>query len=140
MRENCYTCNYARPERIGDITIGDFLRLGKNKPFKHKVKQASVVLINNEKAALFYSKVSASFESVLMNVEREYEERLQYRPSLMEPFAKHPLHDLFRRKLKKKGFVKAIRSVLWIFLWKNAVKRGKSSLKQKVKRVIGRNA
>lgn len=27
MRENCYSCSYARPERISDITIGDFIGL-----------------------------------------------------------------------------------------------------------------
>lgn len=139
MRENCYTCNYARPERIGDITIGDFLRLGKKVPFEYQVRQASVVLINNEKAATFYSKVSASFDSVLMNVEREYEERLQYRPSLMEPFAKHPLHESFRRKLRKKGFVKAIRSVLRMFLLKSFEKRKKKEVKQFLKNILGRH-
>lgn len=29
MRENCYSCNYSRPERVSDITIGDFIGLGK---------------------------------------------------------------------------------------------------------------
>lgn len=30
FRESCYQCPYARPERISDITIGDFWGLGKN--------------------------------------------------------------------------------------------------------------
>jgi len=29
-RESCYTCHYAKPERISDITIGDFWGLGQN--------------------------------------------------------------------------------------------------------------
>ena len=33
LRENCYSCKYARPERISDITIGDFIGLGKQVPF-----------------------------------------------------------------------------------------------------------
>ncbi len=30
-RESCYNCHYAKPERISDITIGDFWGLGKEK-------------------------------------------------------------------------------------------------------------
>lgn len=31
-RESCYQCHYARPERVSDITIGDFWGLGKKIP------------------------------------------------------------------------------------------------------------
>lgn len=31
-RESCYTCHYAKPERISDITIGDFWGLGRKFP------------------------------------------------------------------------------------------------------------
>lgn len=31
-RDSCYRCLYARPERVGDITIGDFWGLGKDVP------------------------------------------------------------------------------------------------------------
>lgn len=31
-RESCYRCRYACPERVGDITVGDFWGLGKSVP------------------------------------------------------------------------------------------------------------
>lgn len=43
MRENCYTCNYARPERISDITIGDFIGLGREVPFSYPTNNVSSV-------------------------------------------------------------------------------------------------
>lgn len=54
-RENCYTCPYAAPERIGDITIGDYWGVEKAHPelmdssvFQEK-KGISCLLVNNEK-------------------------------------------------------------------------------------------
>lgn len=50
-RESCYSCTYARPERIADIMIGDFWGLGKKTPFHsdHPNAGISVMLINTEK-------------------------------------------------------------------------------------------
>lgn len=136
LRENCYTCNYARPERVGDITIGDFLRLGKTVPFPYKVKQTSVVLINNEKSKDFYEDFSKEMGDKIINVEREYAERLVYKPSLLEPFVCHPLKPQFRKNVLKYGFVKAIRKTLRFTILKYKVKRYKTEFKQVIKKVL----
>ena len=138
LRENCYTCNYARPERIGDITLGDFLRLGKKTPFPYEVKQPSVVLLNNDKGETFYTEASAHLSTCLVNVERDYSERLEYRPSLLEPFRRHPLYAEFRRKYPHQGFVKAIRSALRVFIWKQKYAHIKKSLRNKIKSCLYR--
>lgn len=111
LRENCYTCNYARPERISDITIGDFIGLGKNKPFNHPTGNVSSVFINTEKGDKFYNEMS-SIMTELVNVEREYEERLEYAPSLREPFKRDPQNKEFRENYVKYGFPIAIRKTL----------------------------
>ena len=50
LRENCYSCKYARPDRISDITIGDFIGLGKNVPFEyHTQANISSVTTNTQK-------------------------------------------------------------------------------------------
>lgn len=108
LRENCYSCNYARPERVADITIGDFLGLGKQKPFEHKVKNASSVFLNSDRGVAFYSEVIAATPSCI-SVERELAERLAYKPSLLHPFRKHELAPLFRANYLEHGFVKAAR-------------------------------
>ena len=57
-----------------------------------------------------------------MNVQREYAERLKYKPSLIEPFHKHELNPLFRELVLRIGYLKAIRRTLKTFVWKQKVK------------------
>lgn len=50
MRESCFSCKYARPERVGDLTLGDFWGI---KTYMEKLddkKGTSFVLCNNKKA------------------------------------------------------------------------------------------
>lgn len=136
LRENCYTCNYARPERVGDITIGDFLCLGKTVPFPYQVKQPSVVLINNVKSIIFYGEFTKEMGDKIVNVEREYSERLAYKPSLLEPFKCHPLKYQFRKNVLKYGFVKAIRKTLRFTILRYKIKRYKNVSKCVLKKYI----
>lgn len=111
LRENCYTCTYARPERVSDITIGDFIGLGKEIPFDYSTDNVSSVTINTEKGMKFYHMVS-KYAPELMNIERAYEERLKYQASLMKPFERHPLTDKFRSFYIDSGYIVASRKVL----------------------------
>lgn len=111
LRENCYACKYARPERISDITIGDFIGLGKEVPFDYPKANVSSVTINTEKGNAFYKSVSES-NDMLINVERNYEERLEYKPSLVEPFHRHPLNVKFKSNYPVYGFALSVRKVL----------------------------
>lgn len=49
MRENCYSCNYSKPERVSDITIGDFIGLGKTIPFDFPTHNVSSVTTNTQR-------------------------------------------------------------------------------------------
>lgn len=111
LRENCYACKYARPERISDITIGDFIGLGKEVPFDYPKANVSSVTINTEKGNAFYKSVSES-NDMLINVERNYGERLEYKPSLVEPFHRHPLNVKFKSNWAVYGFALSVRKVL----------------------------
>lgn len=111
LRENCYACKYARPERISDITIGDFIGLGKEVPFEYPKGNVSSVTINTEKGNAFYKSVSES-NDMLINVERNYGERLEYKPSLVEPFHRHPLNVKFKSNYPVYGFALSVRKVL----------------------------
>lgn len=122
LRENCYQCRYARPERISDVTIGDFIGLGKETPFNYSKRNVSSVTLNTSKGAEFYQEVSRHTD-ILMNVQREYAERLKYKPSLIEPFHKHELNPLFRELVLRIGYLKAIRRTLKTFVWKQRMKR-----------------
>lgn len=122
LRENCYTCNYARPERISDITIGDFIGLGKRIPFNYSKSNVSSVIINTLKGKNFYELVSANIQE-LMNVERKYDERLEYEPSLKYPFPRHKLNALFSNYYKKEGYIIASRKTLKNYLYKKVSSR-----------------
>lgn len=121
LRENCYLCNYARPERVSDITIGDFIGLGKETPFQYSAKNVSSVIINTEKGDDFYLLVSSESD-ILINVERDYKERLQYKPSLITPFARSPLNSKFVDCYAKGGYIAAIRKVLKSYMLKRRLR------------------
>lgn len=122
LRENCYQCHYARPERISDITIGDFIGLGAKIPFNYPKGNVSSVTLNTNKGICFYEEVAQN-TSDLMNVQREYSERLEYKPSLVEPFHRHELNPLFREQVLKIGYLKAIRRTLKMFVWSQRMRK-----------------
>lgn len=111
LRENCYSCNYAKPSRISDITIGDFIGLGKERPFTPKVNNVSSIMINTEKGQCFYNKVSEQ-DTTLHSEERNYTERLLYKPSLEFPYPRHIKNTEFSQYYKTLGFPRAIRKTL----------------------------
>lgn len=121
LRENCYNCLYARPERVSDITIGDFIGLGAKIPFSYNTKNVSSVTVNTKKGEAFYISLIASNSSI-QSIERDYSERLEYRPSLMEPFRRHKYNARFIELCKRIGYRRAISSVLARFVFFSRLK------------------
>ena len=117
LRDNCFSCEYARPDRVADLKIGDFLGLGKDTPFAYKVGNVSSVTLNTAKGESFYCGMLAE-KTDLQSHARDYAERLKYRPSLLEPAARHPLNKRFKACYVKLGFVRAIKRTMWFFLWR----------------------
>ena len=73
FNEACYMCDYARPERVGDFTIGDYWGLGVIKPFNHPTyKGVSLLLVNSDKALSLLSECSDLFLE-----ERQIEEAIR---------------------------------------------------------------
>lgn len=112
LRENCYSCKYARPDRISDITIGDFIGLGKKVPFNYDTHaNISSVTTNTQKGFDFLMSVKDTCQHLVL-IERDYIERLEYKPSLVEPFKRDPRNQMFRKLYASEGFSKAIRLVM----------------------------
>lgn len=69
-RESCYTCLYAKKERIADITLGDYWKIEKYHPdFTNKLG-VSLVLINSEVGNKLFDKIKNQLifkESSLQN-------------------------------------------------------------------------
>lgn len=118
LRENCYSCKYARPDRISDITIGDFIGLGDTIKFPYSRYNVSSVSINTHKGESFYNEVEKSTPNMI-NIERDYSERLVYKPSLVEPFKPHESYSIFRKLYVEEGFVSAVRKALGPILRRN---------------------
>jgi len=118
-RDSCYSCKYAQPSRVSDITIGDFW--GNE---KHKNKNGlSVILINTSKGNDFLNKidsiqlfeediekaikgnsqlVSPTFKSDNVNKFREYyNKNYNFHQSIKKIIGKNYLTIKFKGKLKK---------------------------------------
>ena len=56
---SCYTCPYAGPLRVSDITVGDFWGLGQLKDTsKKKSERPSLILVNTASGARFFEEAS----------------------------------------------------------------------------------
>ena len=107
-RENCYNCQFASLERQGDITVGDFWGLQKERLSINAadVPFISLVLINSEKGQKL-------FESIGNNIfyeERSVDEAVCGNGQLSAPCKKDQERELFLDKYKHLGFVKALKS------------------------------
>lgn len=107
-RENCYHCKYAKKERIGDITIGDFWGLGKEIPFNYDTTDGvSLILVNTEKGHKFLNEINTK----IFLQERTLEEAIKGNAQLSHPSVKNKETDKFKELYKKYGFKEAIKNV-----------------------------
>lgn len=107
--ENCYSCQYANSERVGDITIGDFWGLGDEEPFEHDTSNGvSVALINNEKGKKYFDEIKYQ----IFFEKRTVEEAIKGNDQLRAPSNKHINHDLFLEIYSEKGLKEALEKSL----------------------------
>ena len=108
QRESCYSCQYATASRVGDITLGDFWGLGKNKPFEHDTKNGvSVVLVNTEKGKQYIGELDKLFLE-----ERSVDEAVDGNAHLKKPVLPHKNREKFISSYKKKSFKSSARESL----------------------------
>ena len=114
FRDSCFTCRYSAPERVGDLTIGDFWGLGRSKPFYHQTHgNVSVVLVNNNKGQYLMEVCTDKYVAI----ERTLEEAVAGNHNLKSPsFSLHSerFHSLY-------GTVD-IQTALKKCLWKRRIK------------------
>lgn len=63
LRENCLRCIYAKPERISDLTLGDYWGLGTSAPYTGEVNAVSCVLVQTEKGRELLEKISGKIRT-----------------------------------------------------------------------------
>lgn len=104
FRESCYYCLYARNERVGDLTIGDF-DSEKLYPDFYPNDSKSVILINNMRGKEIWNEISSRFNWIDINYQEEAKKNSQLRIPNERPSLRNVLYkDL--ASLPWKSFVK----------------------------------
>lgn len=83
-RPSCYFCHYAKPQRISDITIGDFWGLDESSMpinFPPHKKGISLILPNTEQGA----RIKSEIEKYMHLAERPVEEAIEGNKQLQQP-------------------------------------------------------
>lgn len=105
FRESCFSCRFARKERISDITIGDFWKL-KSDRIKNPEQGVSLVLVNSDKGMNLFNLVK---EKMTIE-ERTLAEALAGNEQLNHPFKRGWREKVFKKLYPQMGFKVA----LWI--------------------------
>lgn len=118
VRESCVNCKYATTERTGDLTIGDFRRLGTKTPFEEPNRGSiSVALVNTIKGRELLDLCKSS----LTIYEREFKEANEGNPHLHVSTHRKGNYKKFKKLYTIHGFVKAAKSTLWMRFLKNEI-------------------
>lgn len=146
-RDNCYSCMFAKKERVSDITIGDFWGIEKEYPNLLKDnngdydpdKGISCVLLNNEKGELLFERIKEDllFEQVNFESIAKHNAQLN-KPNKCKEKERKIILDNYREhgyKGVEKRFIKDNFSTIII---KGIVHRIPVGLRKKVKKIINK--
>ena len=108
-RPSCSSCRYACPQRVSDITIGDFWGLGTTTPFEGSKKDGiSLCMVNTERGAAFLEECRED----LVLYQRETSEAVAGNAQLRAPSVRHKNRDKFFSRFETAGFNRAAKSCL----------------------------
>ena len=97
MRSSCYSCRYAIPERVGDITIGDFWGYNKQTLGMSSVKGISLFTINTDSAM----KILEPLSEKLVLKEVDYSEAINGNTCLRHPTKKGRNREKYMKALSE---------------------------------------
>lgn len=101
LRESCYSCPYARLERVSDITIADCWRVATSHPQYDDGRGTSLLLVNTEKGRAIWEDVKKSGGCCGGRYDFELA-RLRNAP-LMGPAVKSTFYESFKNELASSG-------------------------------------
>lgn len=99
-RECCYSCRYARKDRISDITLGDFWGLDETAVKTTMENGISLVLVNTDNGDYLLSLV----KNDIMCVERPLSEAVAGNKQLLHPMKRTWRNKVFKFMYPKIGF------------------------------------
>lgn len=97
-RENCFHCQYTRPERVGDFTLCDYSGLGDQHPFDYNRINCSCVLVNSFVGEHFFKCLVE--KNIIAAFERPLDEPIMGNRQLRQPFSKSGARLDFEKQIK----------------------------------------
>lgn len=120
-RDNCYQCEFAKPERQGDITLADFSGVGSCEQCGYDNKNVSCVLVNTEKGQTWMNRIHEM--GLIYLEERPIEEEFSTEKRLHSPTPIPNERELFLTEYQKHGdFDKAIKKATKKIIWRNEIR------------------
>lgn len=108
LRESCYSCKYACQERVGDISLGDFVENGIG---------YSCVIPNTKEGEILLNKL------VMVSKEIKPIDLLRDNHAFNMPTQKHPRTEFFTRLYKKYGLIKSYKISFLDIIFKRKIKK-----------------
>lgn len=119
QRESCLECKYASPNRVSDITIGDFWGIQNDSKINNEEKEKgiSLVLINTEKGKSFFENCTSN----IFYEERNIEEAINGNAHLRRTSPKNKFRIKFREQYNS-DFVRSAKKTIGFAMLKENVK------------------
>lgn len=108
-RENCYQCQFARRERVSDVTLGDFWdRFDFVKGLTNKKDGLSMIMVNTDTG----KRLLALCENEFTQVGWDFEDFIKRNGQLKQPIRRHPKRDQFEQIYVSIGYERALSEAL----------------------------
>lgn len=118
LRESCVNCKYSLSKRPGDLTMGDFRKLGREIPFSEKTDgNISLLTVNTKKGSVFLEEIKSN----LYIYERSLGEAIKGNPQLCHPSVRKSNYQTFKRLYAKYGYGRACKQTMVMRLIKNFI-------------------
>ena len=111
MRESCFNCKYSHPQRVGDITLGDFWGIASFDKSLDDKKGTSLVLCNSIKGLNLFEKINFMLaKKVFIPYEKVIEISTKANAALVRPTWKPEMRKCFFKHLSEgDSFSKSLR-------------------------------
>lgn len=106
LRSNCYHCQYACPERAGDLTIGDFWGIKRDKIDSDYEGKLSLILPDTQKGAALLQMCTDELNLFALPIEDALNPE---QGNLLYPSIPHKERILFEKMYPARGFTGAMR-------------------------------
>ena len=136
-RENCYHCQFAKQNRISDITISDYKGLGKYAPSNiSDNRHVSCIFVNTEKGSDFIDRLIK--DGNVVAEERPVREPIDGDAQLRHPSQKSLARKIFDRRMKFCGgdFERAMFPIVYIVSFQCFLYRINNILKRIILKIL----